>query len=225
MNRTDTGQGIIDFLIEDFKDTSAKLESTDKKIQFIVQIYTALVAAILSASLFFLANQFSKIEDILNSKDVIQTNNIIFPIFFITVIFLIGFASCVYFYNVRGNYTHRLYISRMNFLRRVILEINEVSTDKIENFFYANKLATKVGMGTILNFFILFTIILYIYVLLIILSYFLLNTISFKDLYIYILSFPPIIILLLHRFYTIKYDMKANKAIDNSWKIETNGRS
>ncbi|MBL7087090.1 MAG: hypothetical protein ISS28_08390 [Candidatus Cloacimonetes bacterium] len=185
MKKSDTEKGFTEFLIEDFKDTSAKLESTDKKIQFIVQIYTALVAAIISASLFFLANQFSKIEDILKNNEAFKTNNIIFPLFFIILLFLIGFAICVYSYNIRGNYTHRIYISRLNFLRRVILEINEVSTDKIENFFYINKIATKVGMGSVLNFFILFTINLYVYALLILLSYYLLNNIRCP--YIYIL--------------------------------------
>jgi len=35
---------VTNFLIEDLKDTSEKLESTDKKVQFIVQIYTAIIS-------------------------------------------------------------------------------------------------------------------------------------------------------------------------------------
>ncbi len=47
-------KSLSEFLIEDFKDTSTKLESTDKKVQFIVQIYTALVTVIISSSFYFL---------------------------------------------------------------------------------------------------------------------------------------------------------------------------
>jgi len=214
MNRPDTGQGIIDFLIEDFKDTSAKLESTDKKIQFIVQIYVALITAILSATLFFFANQFSDIIAITKNPD--GQNNILFLFMGVILFFFLGFSCCVYLYNQRGNFTHRIYISRMNFLRNVILQKHKISTEKLENFYFTNKKTGKVGMGAALNLFLLITITLYLYILLTIILY------PFHKIYIafLILIVPPIFIFFVHKFFTKYYNDKAEKTIDENWEIK-----
>ena len=216
MKKSETS--LTEFLIEDFKDTSAKLESTDKKVQFIVQIYTALVTAIISASIFFLASHFSKIVNFLKNNDGLKTNNIFFLIFCIILLFLFGFAVCVYYYSLKGNYIHAIYLNRMNFLRNVIFEKIGDYTGQIENFFYTKRSIIKVGMGETLNKFLVFTISLYISVAIWIFDVFSKSILCFFVIFIGVFM----IVLLLHRCKTKHYNKKADKVISNSWEKENN---
>jgi len=222
MGEKTTEKSITEFLIEDFKDTSAKLESTDKKVQFIVQIYVALIAAILSASLFFLANHFRKIEKILNNG--LKTDNIVFPIFIIILLFLFGFAVCVYLYSLRGNYTHSIYIARMNFLRYVIFKKIGNDNSQIENFFYTQKSKpTPIGMGNVVSLFLAFTIGLYISLFTFVILILIVSVESILCFHYILVFVKPIILMFLLHFFVITkyYDKKLDNAIEKGW-VEKN---
>ena len=227
MEKIITKTSLTEFLIEDFKDTSAKLESTDKKVQFMVQIYTALVTAIITASLYFLANYFNNINlsannfnnilVILNNNSVLKTDSIIFPIFGIILIFLLGFSICVYYYSLRGNYIHAIYLNRMNFLRNAIFKKTGNFPDQIENYFYTKRSIVKVGMGNVLNMFLASTIGLYIsfsFALLILI-------VSGKSIlwyyFILMLIIVFILIVILYHFINKHYNKKAEEAIEKGW--------
>jgi len=61
MNENETHQSIAkcneqELLIEDFKDTSSKLEATDHKVQFFIQLYIAFLTALISGGALYLVN-------------------------------------------------------------------------------------------------------------------------------------------------------------------------
>lgn len=210
-------KSLIEFLIEDFKDTSAKLESTDKKIQFVVQIYAALVTIIISASIPSVSsNLFIGPRGMLINASVKAI--FVSPIFFVIVLFLAIFVVFVYCYSLRGGYAHTIYIARMNFLRNVIIKKIGVPPEQIKNFSYTQKKPpSKFGMGSTVCWFLAVNIGIYIGILL----SFITKLISLNILV------GSVGMILLHQFVVKKrYDNKLKEEIKKGWKpTETNESS
>ena len=157
---------VINFLIEDFKDTSGKLESTDKKVQFIVQIYTAIISTVSSALIFFLAKHYKAIENVItNEHRKNALTAFVWPFFLIIFMTIIAFNICIYIYSLKGVSIHYKYLNRMNILRRKIVDsLIAKFPDKLDgNYSYTAKVCfAGDGMNMTVTIYISILINLYI---------------------------------------------------------------
>ncbi|RMD67620.1 hypothetical protein D6817_01070 [Candidatus Pacearchaeota archaeon] len=138
---------VVDFLIEDFKDTSSHLKETDKKIEFLFQLYggtaTFLVSIIVGLTSAALGSSRENAAIIIRIAPHISLALII-------VVF--GISWWLFEYMLRGLMMKTLYINRMNFLRREIYKRIGETVDKRAVFLYVGKVLPdntikKVGMG------------------------------------------------------------------------------
>ena len=109
----------MEFYIEDFKDLSAKLEETDKKIQFSVQIYFGVVTACIAV----LGNEF-------------LTNH-----YLLSSVFFIGLGICGIFVLLFVHYgmkLHNSYLNRLNTLRANMLAFTGQSQTEIDKYGYTS---------------------------------------------------------------------------------------
>lgn len=93
---------LIEFLIEDLKETGAHLRDTDRKLSLLIQVYTG--AFVLIASL--------------SANDIIAPENYLGVPGLVLIVFFIFFTWWLFVYTLRSKETKSVYIRRMNFLRR-----------------------------------------------------------------------------------------------------------
>lgn len=120
----------VEFLQLDFKEISAKLESTDKKMQFCVQLYITLITAVLAA-------QGEKLLEKLNKKEYL------FLAVLMLVFYVIG--QFILFYMLSGQKMHFEYVNRLNFIRRKIFEKNGEKKEFIESYGYTSHIEPKIA--------------------------------------------------------------------------------
>jgi hypothetical protein len=125
----------INFYIEDFKDTSSKLESTDQKCQFTIQLFVSFTT--ITVSVFAVLSE---------KLDLLSTNINLW--FYLVIAFLIVSGECIFRYIVVGGYHHMIYVNRMNLLRVLILNACNLDEEIINNYSF-NKIikANNKGMG------------------------------------------------------------------------------
>lgn len=93
---------LVEFLIEDLKETGEHLRDTDRKLSFLIQIYTG--AFVLIASL--------SVNGVFNAPNLLDYPGLILIMFFVF------FTWWLFIYALRSKETKAIYIRRMNFLRR-----------------------------------------------------------------------------------------------------------
>lgn len=148
----DIKKDILDFLFIDFKEISEKLEATDKKVQFFIQIYITLIGA----SLTFIVTYIGK-TDINNFNT--QTYFCIFLISFI----LFVISQLILCYVLSGQKLHTDYICKLNIIRCLILKNLKQTEDFIENYGYTKCFVPrKGGMNNWMIYLIIFIIILFV---------------------------------------------------------------
>jgi len=124
---------LIKFYIEDFKTTSDKLESTDKKCQFIIQIYGSVVTILLS------------LMSILWDKSQLKHHELEICIIFALLIIV---GQFIHRYILIGNSIHTIYLNRMNQLRRLILDTCKLNDKTKQNYGFLSQVpASSKGMG------------------------------------------------------------------------------
>ena len=125
-----TNYSVTRFYELDFKDTSEKMENTDKKVQFWVQIYITLISSVL-----VLFN--SNIPGFLESH-----NN---KIIVFSALYLIG--QILFCYVLASHSTHTEYVYKMNMIRCLLLLSSGMKKGFIENYGFIKCAATrKLGM-------------------------------------------------------------------------------
>lgn len=134
MSKSDDKQQQYDFYVEDFKNTSDKLESTDKKCQFIIQLFVSFATITISVlSVYVSANSQITIANI-------------WLLLILTFLIIIG--EYTFKYNVIGNYHHTVYVNRMNTLRVLILFTCNADKTIAENYSFSELIKAKSkGMG------------------------------------------------------------------------------
>ena len=108
---------ITNFYELDFKDTSDKMENTDKKVQFWVQIYITLIS---STIILFTSN----------IKGFMESSEHKFVVF--AVLYLLG--QILFFYVLASHTTHTEYVCKMNTIRCLILSSLGKNKDFIKNY-------------------------------------------------------------------------------------------
>lgn len=131
-NNKENKQELVHFLTVDFKDTSDKLESTDKKVQFFMQVYISLITAVLAA---FAAGFIEEPTD----------NASLYVAAFMLAFALIGQFTLLYM--LSGLKIHCEYINRLNYLRHEILSCIGKNRNFISKYGYtSSKQPEKSGM-------------------------------------------------------------------------------
>jgi len=93
---------LTEFLIEDLKETGEYLRDTDRKLSFLIQIYTGAIVLIATLS----------VNDVINKTDFLGVPGLIILLTFIF------FTQWLFIYSLKSKETKSIYIHRMNFLRR-----------------------------------------------------------------------------------------------------------
>lgn len=129
----------ISFMVEDLKDTSEHLRATDKKTEFLFQLFFGGSVALVSAGLVFIQK--------LLEKD--GTKGIAFILITSFLILLLGLSVWVFELVVRGYSEKIVYVNRMNFLRKKIYSYGNInlSSDK-EMFLFTGKQSTSRRLGS-----------------------------------------------------------------------------
>ena len=139
---------VIDFLIEDFKDTSEHLKATDKKVEFLFQLYGG-------TSTFFTSIIVALISTALNSSNQSNATLIISiaPQLSLALLAIIWIITWWLFeYMLRGLTMKSLYVNRLNFLRGEVYKRVGEKIDNAQIFYYVGKVlpdsdVKKVKMG------------------------------------------------------------------------------
>jgi len=125
---------VVDFLIEDFKDTSEQLRETDKKIEFLFQLYGGIATFLVSVIVALVSTALGSSQE--NALMIIQMAP---QISLALIIVVFGVTWWLFEYMLRGLMMKSLYVNRMNFLRR---EIYRRIGETVENravFLYVGK--------------------------------------------------------------------------------------
>ena len=126
-------KGLMDFLIADFKDLSEKLEATDKKVQFCVQLYITIITAILAA---------------IGANLLKGEHNQVYLYISIFMFICSVVGEFIFLYMLSGQRIHFEYVNRLNYIRRIILKNNGKNDDFIKEYGYTNSIKPKrVGMN------------------------------------------------------------------------------
>ena len=127
----------IEFLSEDFRDTSTHLKETDRKIEFTFQLYAGGLALISSAGITFLGTA-------LGSNNLEPKYNVyILSSLIISLVIVWLFTKWAFSYSIKGTKMKLLYINRMNFLRKEIYEHLGASAENTPTFFYTRKIPPR----------------------------------------------------------------------------------
>ncbi len=151
----DIKKDIFDFLFMDFKEISEKLESTDKKVQFFIQIYVALIGASLTFIITFFGNYGKSDSNDFNTQIYLY----IFSAFFI--LFII--SQFILLYVLSGQKLHSDYVCKLNIIRNLILRNLGQSELFVEYYGYTKCFSPrKTGMNNWMIYLIMFIMILFI---------------------------------------------------------------
>jgi hypothetical protein len=136
---------LIEFISEDFRDTSSHLKDTDHKIEFTFQLYAGAFSLLSSIVITFLAIGLS------SQNWKVEYNNYVMQAVLFLLIFIWFFTWWAFMYSIKGTKMKALYLNRMNFLRHEIYKHLEVETTNSPEFLYVKKFLPseslqKVGM-------------------------------------------------------------------------------
>ena len=127
---------IIEFLVEDFRDTSGHLKATDRKIEFTFQLFTGAFSLLTSLIISLLVFTFEN-----SSFDQYRESILIVSLFILCLVFV--FAWWAFFYTLKGTKIKTLYINRLNFLRKEIYTQLDKKLDQYPGFLYIDPLPAK----------------------------------------------------------------------------------
>lgn len=134
-------KGLLEFYMADFKDLSDKLEKTDGKIQFFVQLYIGIITASIA----------------LLSEKLMLAGHYLFSGLFWAALGSIGFF--VMQYVTAGIRIHYNYVNRLNFLRSTILKQLGMDLRFIHDYDYTKPIRHKTnGMNYWLIYFLIFAV-------------------------------------------------------------------
>jgi len=193
----------LEFLINDFNDISEKLESTDKKIQFSIQLFGIVISALITLmGAIFLSEK----------ENSISSFKYIIMLTFVFISIIMG--EFIYYYNLCGHCTHSIYVNRMNIIRKTLYTYDHIKHFRDDSFTNII-LATGKNMNyTMLCFITVFCMILSIFMGIVIWEYN--NKIELIFLIIIILVLINVI-MNLNIFWYKKKTNKTNQDINCMW--------
>lgn len=138
---------VVEFLIEDFRDTSEHLRATDKKVEFLFQLYGGISTFLISIIVALISTALGSSQE--NAAIIIQMSP---HISLALIIIVFGVTWWLFEYMLRGLTMKSLYVNRLNFLRREIYIRLGETLDNNAVFLYVGKVLPdsdikKVKMG------------------------------------------------------------------------------
>ncbi len=122
----------LNFLIEDFKDTSEHLRVTQHKIELPFQIYAGAGTIIITLIISVLSSSSSNsiIKDIMNDLNLA---------IFLTIFSIISYL--LFIYSIKAAILHGIYLNRLNFLRDFIYQFSGLFTKEkpLDGLFFTQK--------------------------------------------------------------------------------------